>query len=125
MAEEKRPEDRASSDPTQEHEERPATDPAAEHESPASTQRSQTTIVDSGGRSGIIIAAVIAVVAIIAAIIAMNWDWADPQATQMPADPAAIEEGAPATGDDAAPAPADDGAAAPADDAVEPVQPAD
>jgi hypothetical protein len=97
----------------------PANDPAVERDPAASGGTRKTTVVTDSGRSGIIIAGVIAVIAIIAAIIAMNWDWADPQATQMPADPAAIEEGAPATGDDVTPAPADEGVA-PEGDAVEP-----
>jgi hypothetical protein len=47
----------------------------------------------------------------------MNWDWGDPQATQMPADPAAVEQ-------ETAPADEPAGAAtapeetAPADEAV-------
>lgn len=114
MADDRRPVDPAAARP--EHEPRPGFDPVhpandpAVARDPAAGPRTNTTVVNSGGRSSMMIAAVIAVIAIIAALIAMNWDWGSPQATA-PADPAVVEqETAPAAGDQTAP-PADDPAA--------------
>jgi hypothetical protein len=117
MADDRRPIDPAAHRP--EHEPtpgfdpvHPTNDPAIERDPAGAPIRDrQTTVVTSRGSGGVYIAAVIAAVAIIAAIVAMNWDWGDPQATTLPADPAAVEETAPAAQDGTAP-PADDPAAA-------------
>lgn len=111
MADDRRPVDPAAHRPEQEpapgfdpiH---PANDPAVERDPAAGAARERhTTVVTSNSQGGVYIAALIAVVAIIAAIVAMNWDWGDPQATTMPADPAAVEETAPAAeGETTAPA---------------------
>lgn len=122
MADDRRPVDPAAHRPEQEpapgfdpvH---PANNPAVERDPAVGAARErQTTVVTSNSRGGVYIAALIAVVAIIAAIVAMNWDWGNPQATTMPADPAAIEETAPAA-EDGATAPADTQTTAPADTA--------
>ncbi|MFN4271664.1 MAG: hypothetical protein ACK4F5_02555 [Aliihoeflea sp.] len=119
MADDRRPVDPAAQRPEQEpapgfdpvH---PANDPAVERDPAAGTARERhTTVVTSNSRGGVYIAALIAVVAIIAAIVAMNWDWGNPQATIMPADPAAMEETAPAA-EDGTTAPADTQTTAPA-----------
>lgn len=122
MADDRRPVDPAAHRPEQEpapgfdpiH---PANDPAVERDPAAGAPRERhTTVVTSNSRGGVYIAALIAVVAIIAAIVAMNWDWGNPQATTMPADPAAIEETAPAA-EDGTTAPADTQTTAPTDTA--------
>jgi hypothetical protein len=100
----------------------PANDPAVERDPEATSRTTHVqTPAATSGRGGLIAAAVIAVVALIGAIIAMHWDWGDPQATQMPAAPAAVEEGAPAAGDDPAAAPTGEDTAAPAGDEAEPI----
>lgn len=121
MADDRRPVDPAAHRP--EHEPRPGFDPVDPANDPAVerdpvTRSTRTTVVNSrGGGSGMMVAAVIAVIAIIAAIVAMNWDWGNPQATA-PGEPAAVEQGtAPAADEPAATAPtAPAGEAAPAGD---------